>query len=725
MLRSRTSLLLLAFLVLFGGVLPASHAQRRGGSRGRTDAPPEIERAMKEMWRRGSCLLSSVYKPAEREAAVPGDVGSTPIVSAAVLRRQGLVLCYATDGQTIWAADDQKLYQVDGAAGKVLREFDRLAGLPSGPIQSIAAAGGSVWLATRGGLARLDVKAGRITPAGDGLRLTMGRLAAGPSGVWLVSDAGAYRLAPGETQWRKLPDFPGREQLAGQMRRGFWSAVWHKKMRVLMPSILASKDGLHVVCTNHLLHYSAADGKWRQISREAWQAIASGRIVWGLTTGGAVRYDPAAGKTDRFEAGKGPATGRPVAMAVADAAFFLASQPDYDKNANRFVGGGISRLDLASGKWTVADEVDGTSVRFITTVLADGDEAWAACILYEKVNQRGAHPGMAHVKRWRPEAAGLGLLHYTGGKWTLQKRKGLKTEQRWVMGQKGTVKKDFIGPETVETMCRCGDRLWGVYRIVPQHYYAGYFISAGCLAERSAGRWQARFDVRTKELGFEGEQPRLMLISHSHGHRIVLADGHPIVLGMEKLAGRAWVISEGGLFAEGPGTGRFAPVLREPARLYWRATAAAADGTCVWFGGDGGTISRLDRKTGRLELLGVAEGRKILHMVARDGGVRAATGKSDAILPISLASAPRLPEGDVLEFDGRRWAAGAGQVDRQALPYTFRQRSNYLYKAGKRIAFVKGVFRPTVLCEDRVGGKLWLGTYDGVVSVPLSPGSAQ
>ena len=686
-------------------------------ARGQDDAPPDVKRAMKELWRRGHCLLSSVYKPADRDAAVPRDVGKTPVVRPRVVGRQGLLLCYAADGGTLWAADDQTLYQVDAAAGKVLKAFDRLAGLPDEPIQSIAPAGRSVWLATRGHLARLDVEVGKIAPVGD-IRFAMGRLAAGQSGAWLISDAGAYRLAPGEKQWRPLPDFPGRDQLAGQVRRGFWSAVWHKRMRVLLPSIFATGDGVYVVCANRLLHCPAGGGKWKEISRDVWRASPAGRTVWALTTGGAVRYDPATGKTDRYQAGKGPASGRPVAMAAGSKAFLLASQPDYDGKAKRFVGGGISRLDLAGGEWTVTDEVDGTDVRFITAVLADGDEAWATCILYEKVSQLGAHPGMAHVKRWRPEADGLGLLHYSGGKWTLQKRKGLKTDQRWVMGQKGTVKKDFIGPETVEMMCRCGDRLWGVYRIVPQHYYAGYFISAGCLAERSAGQWQGRFDVRTKELGFEGEQPKVMLISHSHGHRIVLADGHPIALGIEELAGRTWVITEGGLFVYDPGGDRFTPVLRARARLYWRATAAAAGKECVWFGGDAGTISRLDRKTGRLELIGVAEGRKIERLAVGDGGVLAVTGKSDAVLPVSLASVPKLPQGDVLAFDGQRWTASSGRATRQAVPYSFKK-SNYLYRGARRVAFLKGIFRPIVLCEDPLGGRLWLGTYAGVAGMPL------
>jgi len=689
----------------------------------RGDEPPaRIKQAMQEMWRRGHCLLSSVYKPADREAALPRDLKDTPVFEPAVIARRGVLRCYAADGGTLWAADDAALHQIDAKAGKLVRTFDRSAGLPDEPIQSIAAAGGRVWLATRGHLVRLDPKAGRAAVVG-GVQVGMGRLAASPKGVWLVGDQGAYRLAKGD-QWEKLPDLPAREQFARTVRRGFWSKLWHRRMRVLMPSVFATADGLYVVCGNRLARFDAGAGKWHDIASQVWQAAPSGRTVWALATDGVLRYAPAGGKTDRWKAGAGPAAGRPVAMAAGEKAFYLASQPDYDSKANRFAGGGLSRLDLASGKWTTTQEVDGVDVRFATAALADGDEAWAGCLLYDRVHQRGAHPGMAHVKRWRPHASGLGLLHYAGGKWTLHKREGLKTERRWVMGQKGTVQTDRIGPETVEVLRRVGDRIWGVYRIVPEQYYAGYFISAGCLAARSGDGWQGLFDVRSEELGFAGEQPELMLISHSHGHRIVLADGHPIALGVEEIAGRAWVVSEAGLFVREPNGDRFRAVLSEPDRLYWRATAAAADDRGVWFGGDGGTISRLDRKTGRMELLGVVPGRKIERIAVSDGAVLVRTAKADVVLPVSLASAPKLPAADVLRLEGDKWSAGGGAVSRASLGWRIRGKSNYLNRGDKRVAFLKGVFRPIVLCEDTVGKRLWLGTYEGVASVPL-PAAAQ
>jgi hypothetical protein len=722
-------------ILLVAMFAPAIGALAQATTEPTTAPSSQLKKAMDELWRRGNCLLSDVYQPADIEGALPKDLGQTPVLHPRVRTRQGTLLCYARDGGTIWAADDQCLHQIDAAGGKLVRTLDLAAGLPDEPIQSIAPAGGKVWLATRGHLACVDVQAGAVSPAVAGVEFQLGRLAAGGGGVWLVADAGAWYLAAGQTEWRKLPDFPGRDRLAELAHRGFWNILWHNKLRVLLPSIAANADGLYVVCTNRLLHYPTGGGEWKEITDQAWQATVAGRTAWALTTDGVVRYDAATGKTTRYAgaaagtpAGQGPAPGRPVDLAVGDKAVFLASQGDYDEKAKRFAGGGISRLDLATGQWSTVEELDGADVRFPSAVLADGEEGWAACELYDKVIEMGAHPGMAHIKRWRPHASGLGLLHYAAGKWTLTRREGLKTEQRWVMGQKGKVNRDRLGLETVEALCRCGDALWGVYRMVPDQYYAGYLISAGCLAARAGDAWQGRFDVRTDELGMSGEQPELMLISRSHGDQVVLADGQPIVLGVENVAGRAVVVAENGVFALGAGDGaggrKFAPLLAEPDRLYWRATCAAAGDKAVWFGGDAGTVSRLDRKTGRLELIGVAAGRKITAMAARGDGVIVRIEKSQTVLPVALAAAPpKLPDGDTLAFDGKAWSVSTESVDAPKSAFTCKAKGSYLYRGeGDRpAAFLQGIFRPIVLCEDPAGGKLWVGSYAGVASVPLPP----
>jgi len=709
----------------------AQPARRSGRSRTRRkiDAPPETQKAMQELWRRGTCLLSSVHKPAEKDSAVPGDIGTTPVLNPRLRTWRGEVNCYAVDGGTLWAADDQCLLRIDAATAKVTRTFDRRDGLPDEVIQSIAPAGGTVWLATRAGLAGLDVKTGRISLVVE-QALELARLAAGDGGVWLVSDAGAWRLPTGEKKWRKLPDPPPLAGLKQMARRGFWAVRWARRLRVNVPSMFAREDGLYVVVMNKLLRCGSAAGKWEQIGADVWQAASAGKAVWAMTTKGVLRYEPATGKTVRHESGKGPAAGRPAAMAATDEAFFLASQPDYDKDAKRFVGGGISRLDVASGKWTIIEQVDGTDIRFLSAVTVDGAEAWAACTLYDRVVEQGAHPGMAHVKRWRPHASGMGLLHYREGKWTLRKREGLKTEKRWVLGQKGTGQADRIGPDSAEMLRRFDDGVWGAYRMVPDRYYAGYYVSAGRLARRGGdGQWQAGFGVRTAQLGMGGEQPSILLISHSHGARIVLAEGHPIVLGIEQVGGRVWVINSAGLFARDAKTDEFRPVHRATPRLYWRATAAAAVSDAIWFGGDGGTVSRLDRATGRLELVGVAAGRKVTAIVPGSGGVLVKTDKANVVLPVSLASAAELPDGAVLGFDGKKWTGGAGQISGKALAYECKsvrgrgRRADYLGKGKDRLGFLKGVFRSKVLCVDEAGGQVWLSAYSGVASVAL-PGAA-
>lgn len=684
--------------------------------------PPHVKAAMQGLWRRGSCLLSSVYKPAARESTVPKDIGRTPVLSPRLFGRNDALLCYAVDGQTIWAADDQSLYQVDGAAGKLIKRFDSSDGLPDGPIQSISPVGDNIWLVSANGLARLQTKTGKIATL-DEIPSGLARVAAGPSGLWLVGDRGAYHLSAGAHRWRKLPQFPGQKQLAQIAHRGYWTILWRKQTSAVIGSMLATRDGLYVICLNRLLRYEPDGNEWRQISDNTWEATLQGRTVWALTTAGVMRYDPATGKSEQFRTGSGLASGRPVAIAATSSAVFVASRPDYDSKVGRFVGGGISRLDAATGKWTITEKINGTDIRFVSVLLAHGDHVCAACTLYDKVVQLGAHPGMAHVKRWRPHETGLGLLRYDKGNWTIIKGQGLATDRRWVMGQKGTVKPDRIAPKSIEAIYDCGDRIWASYRMVPQRYYAGYYISAGCLATRANGRWKGRFDIRTNELGLAGEQPELMLISHSHGVKIVLAEGHPVVLGIEHVAGKTWVICESGLFVHEAAGDRFRPVVRARCRMYWRATAAAAGRQGVWIGGDEGTISRLDGNSARLELVGVVPGRKIVSVAVEGRRVVVRTAKADVALPVALKSAAKLPAADCLVFDGAKWSPGPAEIQPSTSAFSCRKKSNYLYKGDRRIAFLKGVFRPKVLCEDPRGGRLWLGTYSGIAGIPLPAGS--
>ncbi|MFO7900001.1 MAG: hypothetical protein R6V58_13190 [Planctomycetota bacterium] len=691
--------------------------------------PPSKDQALagqREYRRRGGhCMNSSVYRPAMRESRLPRDIGDTPVIVPHLRQRFGKLVCYTVAADGLWAADDQTVFHVR-TDGRTVRRFDASHGLTDHTVQAIAVTAGGVWLATLGGLARLDPEAGTIETV-PGVTFTIGEFATHGNDAWLVTDAGTWRLTAAQT-WQKLSDFPGQERLATSVRAGFWWFRWHNKEIRLIADAFATADGFYLLHERTLYHRGG--GKWTTVTRNAWRAMPQGRIVWALCTQGVYRYDPDAGSGRLHKYGDGPAVGRPVAMA-ADDAFFLASHGNYNPKARRFggfSGGGISRFH--NGKWTVTNRIGDVNVHFPDSLHVHNGDVLAGVMLYDKPVQRGAHPGMAHVKRWDPHPSGLGLARFHNGEWSVVTRRGLKTLPRW-MGPHGIgVHLDVMGPQHVDHIACTGGRVWGVYRVFPEKWYGGYYPSAGCLACKKNGKWEPVFDLRTEQLGLAGEHPGLLGMSRSHGG-VYLAEGHLRVLGVEAIGGRCWVISHAGIHVYDAARDRFVPVVEQADRLYFRAMCAAPAPDAVWFGGCGDTVSRLDRKTGRLKLVGVVPGRTIVAIRADAGTVSVSTAPGKATLPATLADAPRLPAADMIVFGGKAWKPGTGKVSAPKTAYTCgfkaphgrrrrgRRQVNYLRRGGKRIAFIKGVFRPKVLAEDPIARKLWIATYGGVLSVPL------
>ena len=70
-------------------------------------------------------------------------------------------------------------------------------------------------------------------------------------------------------------------------------------------------------------------------------------------------------------------------------------------------------------------------------------------------------------------------------------------------------------------------------------------------------------------------------------------------------------------------------------------------------------------------------------------------------------------------WDGKEWSPAEVDVAAKPSEFGFEKDSNYLTKAGKRIAFVQGIFKPVVLCEDTTDGQLWLGTHNGIAAIRL------
>ncbi|MDD4889889.1 MAG: hypothetical protein PHU85_08145, partial [Phycisphaerae bacterium] len=112
-------------------------------------APAAIKAQMDELWRRAVCQLSDVHEPAEKQAAVPKDIGNVPVVTPRVIDGKGRLLCYAIDGPIIWAADDPTLFRIDPRAAENVQRFTAAEGLPDEAIQAMAVAGDDLWLITR------------------------------------------------------------------------------------------------------------------------------------------------------------------------------------------------------------------------------------------------------------------------------------------------------------------------------------------------------------------------------------------------------------------------------------------------------------------------------------------------------------------------------------------------------------------------------------------------
>ena len=752
-MSTHRAIVALVTVIWLADALPAEKQKRKGrpGQYVKKDLAPivpgktpskEAALAGQQEFRRrgGRCMNSRVYAPAQREARVPKNLGRVPVVQPRLRLRAGRLTAFSLSDETLWAADDQALYQAHVPTARLVRTFGRSEGLPDDTVQELAVSDDGVWLATFSGLAKLDPETGRIASVPD-VRFTVGSLAAGESGTWVMSDSATFHLPPGGEQWIKVPDFPGQSRLTASVRAGFWLFRWHHREISLVASCFVTPSGLGVLHERRLYHCDGR-GQWRTLASGVWQAIADGDQVWALATDGVLGIDLASGQSTLHRYGQGPAEGRPVAIVLVENALFLASHGNYETKAREFKGfngGGISRLDLATGKWTVTDKIGETSVQFVDSLFAEGRDVWAGVMLYDKPIQRGAHPGMAHVKRWLPHPSGIGLARFADGSWSIQTGLDLKTDHRWMAPHGKGVYLDTLGPQNVEMMCRTGSRLWGVCRIVPEHWYGGYTLSVGSLAERKGDGWQAGIKLRTSEFALGGEHPALLGISRSHGG-VYLAEGHARVLGIRTVGDRCCVISQTGVFVHDPATDRFQCVVREPDRLYFRATCGVPTADSVWFGGDGGTVSRLDRKTGRLALAGVVPGRTVTGIGAKGDRVVVTTRPGKATLPVSLADAPSLPEADVLVWDGQQWAGGS-EADLKDVPVkgtpslacrfkgghrdVAKRQDNYLDRDGKPVAYLRGVFRPQALCDDAEAGLLWLATYAGIASVPLDLGGAR
>ena len=696
---------------------------------------PAEQAGMAEYWRhapRYGCLCCSVSIPAPKAAAVPGEIGSQAVLEPRVYENKARLNGFCTADPFLWTADDLAVYQIDARRRTLVRTYRAADGLPDVPVRQLVADGKWLWIVGRSRLSRLEVSAGRIDVPNQP-PFTLARMATGPAGTFLVTEKGAYRWDAAANRFESLGAYPGQSNVARAVQRGFWQFQWHKHVSSLLRDVVVGQGELYVLAGNTLSRHDAA-GRWVQIAQDAWRMALDEPHLWAVTTAGLLHYHRPTEKVTRYAGGSGPTPGKPVNLAVAGGAAYLVAEPRFDGREKRYTGGGVSRFDPAAGKWTTVQQVGGADVAFTPAVAVDGSDVLVSARLVGEVEHRSLHPGMANVREHIAKVTGLGVaVGAASGDWRLLRLQGIDGGPYWVMGQQKKHRHDRVRPQQISHVVACGDRLWAALRNFPETYYGGYYPTVQCIARRTEAGWTAVAErPRAESVGLAGDQPGILCLTATHRKPIVLGHGFPKVLGLFRAAGTVWLVQEGGVYAYDAAKDAFQAVLTEGFRAYWQVTAGACDASAAWFGTDAGTITRYDRKTRRFHLLGVVPGRKIDQVRVGNGKVcvRTANPKTRATLPAGLSDLAQLPPANVLCYDGHSWSAAKAEEMPAAspTPYAFPQgkkgTSNFLTGAAhgsdspKRLAYLRGVFQPQVLCQD-ASGALWLGVWGGVARLAL------
>lgn len=725
-------------------VVLAATAMAGGGRRDpRPPVAPDTPTA--ELWRRGRCILSSVVVPAQRAAKVPRELRGARATEGRPFSGKVKIAAWTRDARFLWAATDTEVLQIDLATRRLVRSYGKADGLPDWPVDELLSDGGTLWIAHREGLAALSIGETKIEDRPDAT-FRFARLHRDEAGVWAIADNATLRFA-GDAAPKRLPALPTGSRMASTLKTGVWLARRRQQTAYFVSDALSLGGRLVLASFGGI--YELADGAWRQVAREGWSPRAGHGAVWFLTTKGAVRYDPKTQESRLHGMPKPLPVGRPTHLAVTEKAVWVAIEPREDPQAKAFVGGGIARLDVASGEWTVWQTINERRADHVTALEARDGAVWASAIGYQEYRTLSAHPGMMHCTRTVPVLTGLCLHRYTAAdaRWTTLHLETPECEARRILGQWEKHSMGVMVPRIVDATAAGEQALFGIVRMFPKTFYSGYYTSVDRLAVRKGDSWEVSYGHHPEQLGLHGEQPSVLLISESHGKRIVYGDGHDHVLGLFTHGGRAWTVTEGCIAWADAATGKWTPVAETGFRFYWKATAALDDSHHLWIGSDRGIVARLDLATNRFEMLTRLTDRQITRITyttrtverKTEGGVLR-EDIADKVVAMGRAAErgclPAQLEGRLPGLDCDAAARGAGvqgdQTWKPARPlppvdvfegWSCDGKSNFLNRIDPRTSqslpayYLVGVFQPRVLCVSPDGRRIWLATYSGIVRV--------
>ncbi len=703
-------------------LLLAAHAAAAGGA-------SEADVAAAELWRRGHCILSSVVVPAQRVSKAPRDLRGARAVEGRTYSSKGTILAWASDERFLWVATDTEVSQIELAGRRVVRSYGKADGLPDWPVDDLLSDGRVLWIAHRRGLARLRIGETKVEDLAD-VRFRFARLFGDSGGTWVIADSATWRFTGGAAP-RRLPPLPAGRRITSTVKTGIWLARRRRQTAYFVADPLSL--GGRLVVSSFGAIYALADGAWGRVAAEGWSPRAGHGALWFLSTRGLVRYDPATKHSEAFGSPQPLPAGRPTHLTTTERAVWVAVEPREDPRTKGFTGGGIARLDVASGRWQTWQTINGQRADRVTALEVRGGAVWATAIGYGRYRTLSAHPGMMHCKRTVPIPTGLCLHRFdtAKGTWRTLHLATPDCERRRILGQRGKQRDAAMVPSIVNATAAGERRLFGIVQMFPRDFYSGYYTSIDQLAVRRDGAspWEVSYAHHPEQLGLEGEQPSVLLISESHGKRIVYGVGHDYPLALFAHDGLAWAVTEGCVAWFDEGKGSWQKVLETGFRFYWKATAALDDGEHLWIGSDRGIVARLDLATNRFETLAALSDRQVTSIVAEGGRIRVAAKRADrGCLPVQLEGKLAALDCDAAVFDGKDWKpADATVAAPSGVPWRVDGKVNFLSRIDPKTKkpvpayYLLGVFQPRVLCTSPGGRRVWLATYSGLVRIDHQP----
>jgi hypothetical protein len=644
------------------------------------------------------------------------------------------ITCLAEGKGTIWAATDSALFAVDVAGKKLVKKYTLADGLPDEPTDALHNDGRFLWIIQRGGLAALDLRSAKIL--GEGMpRFSHAKVISDGNHAWVIADSGTYVYSHEAGSWKTAPPIPIGEEISRFLARGIWEGRRQQALRGLLGDPILFDGDVYIPSRGALYRYRQSSRRWSKVSGDAWKAATSGGRVFFIGASGVGEYDPATDETQHYSVGEDMPNGRPAFLLATNRNVWVALEAQPQSESHRAGEGGVARFDLRTRKWTSYIEINGRKADQVTALQLVGGDVWYATQDYTEVAEIVAHPGMAHVKRTRPKVKGLSLHTYpaTGDGWRTITLPIPEGEPRMILGQKGTYNEGKMVPRRLLAMAPGQRAMVCHFDMYPRDYYSGYCPTIGIFAERDQPDepWTASFANQADQLRLQGEHPAVLLISGSHGRRIVLAVGHNEVLGVFRdNAGTIWAVTEGCVAWFDDGERRWHRVVEPRYRFYWRATAAAADRKSIYIGSDCGLISRIDRKTYKPEVLVCLHKRKVTRLALdNEGKLWARTDSSNCRrLPLQLEAVPTGPAAEVVAFDGENWMPAEEWPPQLQAPqsrWAFESKRNFILRKAESGAareppfFLAGAFRPKVLLHDPIDPCLWISTYCGLVKLRI------